>query len=363
MTPFLSANERDLKALLLLNRTPGIRMNGLRPFLETGENPSEILERIKTEGKPSWKEALEATLRIFDPAKEISRAEELGVQLIPLQDERYPALLKESSDPPLLLYVLGSLHESDEAACAVVGSRHPSLYGLEQARRFSKRLSELGLTIVSGFARGIDREAHEAAAEVRYGRTLAVLGSGLDVIYPKEHRPLYEEIRERGALISEFALGTPPLAENFPKRNRIIAGLVLGVLVVEAHSRSGSLITANLAAEEGREVFALPGRVDQWGSRGTHGLIREGASLVESPEEIFDALTPQLWPLIPARVPLLALESEEKEFLELFEKKPLSPDEIIRQGEYGVWKVNAFLTQLEVKGALHKRLDGRYERA
>ena len=368
MTALLSTPERDVKALLLLSRTPGIRKNGLQPFFEAGESPSEILERIKAEGKPAWKEALAATSRVFDPAEEISRLEELGIQLIPFGEERYPVLLKESSDPPLVLYVRGEHLESDQAAFAVVGSRHPSLYGLEQAKRFSKRLSELGLTLVSGFARGIDREAHEAALGVRWGRTIAVLGSGIDVIYPKEHQALYEEIAEKGALVSEFALGTPPLAENFPKRNRIIAGLSLGVLVIEAHSRSGSLITAHLAAEEGREVFALPGRVDQLGSRGTHGLIREGAGLVEFPEEIFQALSPQLLPLIPSLTPQdsrsssLALEPEEEEFLGNFQRRPMAPAEIVGEGKCTAPKVASLLTQLELKGALRRRLDGRYEK-
>lgn len=326
------------------------------------KSPSEILAWIESGENLSWKESLEATRKIFDPEKEISRCEQLGIHLIPFGDPQYPTLLKETSDPPLILYVRGSLIESDQAAVAIVGSRHPSLYGREQAKRFGGRLAEMGLTIVSGFARGIDREAHEAALGVRYGRTIAVLGSGLDVIYPKEHQALYEEIAERGALISEFALGTSPFAENFPKRNRIIAGLSLGVLVVEAHSRSGSLITARLAAEEGREVFALPGRVDQIGSRGTHRLLKEGAGLVESPEEIFDALGPQLWPLVSSRVPADSFNEEEREFLDLFENSPLTMDEIARQAKHPISLTAGLLTRLELKGALRKRPDGRYER-
>lgn len=247
----------DLEALLLLSRTPGIRMHGLRHFFEQGLSPSEILERIESGENQSWKDSLKETRRIFDPEKETSRTEEQGIELIPFGDSRYPSLLKETADPPFLLYCKGALLESDEAAVAIVGSRHPSLYGLEQARRFGEKLARSGLTIISGFARGIDRSAHEGALAVSYGRTIAVLGSGLDVTYPREHASLYEEIAERGALVSEFALGTPPLAENFPKRNRIIAGLSLGVLVVEAHSRSGSLITAHLAADEASAVQSM----------------------------------------------------------------------------------------------------------
>lgn len=359
----LKLAPQDLEALLLLSRAPGIRMHGLRPFFEEEKPPSEILERIKVEGSPSWREALAATSRIFDPAKELSRCEEFGIELIPYGNGRYPPLLKETSDPPLVLYVRGSLIESDQAAVAIVGSRHPSLYGREQAKRFGGRLAEMGLTIVSGFARGIDREAHEAALGVRYGRTIAVLGSGLDVIYPKEHQNLYEEIAERGALISEFALGTQPFAENFPKRNRIIAGLSLGALVVEAHSRSGSLITAHLAIEEGREVFALPGRVDQPGSRGVHRLIKEGATLVESPEEVLEILVAQLGALAP---PLDLVQDtfngEEERLLALFESGNLTLDQAASRSQLALPETVVFLTQLELKGVLKRRPDGRYER-
>jgi len=345
-------------------------MRSLMSFVEERKSPCEILARIRSGENAAWRDSLEATRRIFDPAKEMAKAEGLGIQLVPFGDFRYPALLKEVSDPPFVLYVRGNLLESDQAAVAIVGSRHPSLYGREQTKRFAERLAEMGLTVVSGFARGIDREAHEAALSVRYGRTIAVLGSGLDVIYPKEHQALYEEVRERGALISEFALGTQPFAENFPKRNRIIAGLSLGVLVVEAHSRSGSLITAHLAAEEGREVFALPGRVDQLGSRGTHRLIKEGAQLVEAPEEVFDCLAPQLLPSVldyerkqKRGDSTSVLDQQEIGFLGLFERALLTPDQAARQGGLSFSSAAALLTRLELKGLLRRRIDGRFERA
>jgi DNA processing protein len=345
-------------------------MTALREEFEAGKSPSEILARIEVEGKDSFKESLQATRRLFDPEKETAKAEEQGIELLPFGDPRYPLLLKESSDPPFLLYVRGEILESDQAAVAIVGSRHPTLYGKEQARRFAAKLSRWGMTIVSGFARGIDKESHEGALSVSHGRTIAVLGSGLDVIYPKEHRDLYEEIAERGALVSEFALGTPPLAENFPKRNRIIAGLSLGILVVEAHSRSGSLITAHLAAEEGREVFALPGRIDQLQSRGTHRLIKEGAALVESPEEILEAVAPQLWPLvrkISAQEEERSKESasaaeEEIGFLSLLDKGPASLGELAGIGRSVASFVTALVTRLELRGLIRRRFDGRYEK-
>ncbi len=353
---------QDLTALVLLSRTPGIRKRGLDDFFGPHRSPTEILKRIQSGEHPVWKNSLETTLKKFDPEKEIKRTEDLGIVLLPFSDPRYPSLLKEISDPPLLLYVKGNFLESDDAAVAIVGSRHAGLYGQEQAKRFARRLTEWGLTIVSGFARGIDRASHEACLEISYGRTLAVLGSGLDVVYPKEHRALYEEISERGALISEFALGTPPLAENFPKRNRIIAGLSLGVLVIEAHSRSGSLITAHLAAEEGREVFALPGRVDQLGSRGTHRLIKEGAALLESPEEVLETLFPQLWPLVSAPASSSTASDQETEFLGVFDEFPLTSDEAARLGGLSFSAAASLLTGLELKGRLRKRRDGRYER-
>lgn len=357
----MTDENRDLKALLLLARTPGIRTPGVRPIFDEGKSPAEVIDWIRSGANPKWKESLEATEKIFSPEKEIERCESLEIDLIPFTDSRYPALLKESSDPPFVLYVRGEFIECDQAAVAIVGSRHPSLYGQEQARRFAQKLSAWGLTIVSGFARGIDRSAHEGALEVSYGRTIAVLGSGLDVIYPREHQSLYEEIRERGVLISEFALGTPPLADNFPKRNRIIAGLSLGVLVVEAHSRSGSLITAHLAADEGRDVFALPGRVDQLGSGGTHKLIKEGAALVESPEELFEAISSQLWAHVPEEEGS-SLEPGETAFLSHFGDRPLSMAQVTQISESPIPNTVAFLTRLELKGFLRKRLDGRYER-
>lgn len=357
-----SPDFEDLKALLLLGRTPGVGRRGLAPLFEAGLAPSEILERIRAGESPRWRDSLEATARLFNPEREIEKVAALGIRLISLGEESYPVFLREISDPPLVLYIKGDLLETDQAALATVGSRHPSLYGREQARRFGRRLAEMGLTIVSGFARGIDHAAHEAALEISHGRTIAVLGSGLDVIYPKEHSALYEEISERGAVITEFALGAPPLAENFPKRNRIIAGLSLGVLVIEAHSRSGSLITAHLATDEGREVFALPGRVDQLGSRGTHRLLKEGAALVESPEEVFEALAPQLWPLIGGPSPAVGCEEEETEFLSLFESRPLAPGEAASRCGMNFPATASLLTQLEIKGRLKRRLDGRYEK-
>ena len=352
----------DLESLLVLSRTPGIRMTGLRVFFEAGKTPAEILAWVESGANPVWRASLELTRRIFHPEKEIEQTEKLGIEIIPWGSEKYPVLLRETVDPPLVLYVKGNLEDADQASVALVGSRHPSIYGKEQSRRFSEELANWGLTIVSGFARGVDRSSHEGALSVSHGRTLAVLGSGLDIIYPKEHQFLYEEIAERGALISEFALGAAPLPENFPKRNRIIAGLTLGTVVIEAHSRSGSLITARLAAEEGREVFALPGRVDQWGSRGTHRLIKEGALLVESPEEVFENIAPQLWPLVSIVSRGESFNEEERGVLNLFQQKSLTLDQTAKETKRPISLVASLLTRLELKRAVRKRPDGQFER-
>ncbi|MCM8775881.1 MAG: DNA-processing protein DprA [Candidatus Omnitrophica bacterium] len=286
-------NLERLKSLVVLNRLHG---GGFRivSLLKEGVGPSEILERIRIENFAGKAESLKKIEAVFDPAQEIEECHEKGISLLSLLDADYPMLLRQIPDPPLLLYYRGCFLECDQAAVAVVGSRHPSFYGLTQAKKFAHELACHGLTIVSGFAQGIDQAAHEAALQVSHGRTLAVLGCGLNVVYPKGSEKLADKIAERGVILSEFALGTNPLSENFPRRNRIISGLSLGVLVVEAHSRSGSLITAHEAADQGRDVFAIPGPVDQLTSQGTHLLIQEGASLVQTPSDIMEQLAPAI---------------------------------------------------------------------
>jgi DNA processing protein len=192
----------------------------------------------------------------FSAEKEIALCAQKGIDFLLYSDKDYPAMLKEVADPPLLLYQKGTLIEHDRNAIAIVGTRHPSFYGRTQAKRFAQELAAKGLTIVSGLARGIDQVAHDGALHISYGRTIAVMGCGLDVIYPKEHEDLFGRISDRGVVLSEYPLGTPPLPENFPRRNRILSGLSYTTFVVEAHSRSGSLITAHQAVEQGREVFA-----------------------------------------------------------------------------------------------------------
>ncbi len=288
-----SGEAAEVRAFLMLNR---LRIEGRRrviTLLSEGKNAGEIAVRMEVEDLLKELPAAENALS-FNPEKEIELCAQKGIDFLLYSDGEYPALLKEVSDPPLVLYKKGALLENDRNAIAIVGTRHPSFYGRTQAKRFAQELAARGLTIVSGLARGIDQVAHDGALHVSYGRTIAVMGCGLDVIYPKEHEGLFKKIAERGAILSEYPLGTPPLPENFPRRNRILSGLSYATFVVEAHSRSGSLITAHQAVEQGREIFALPGPVDQLTSRGCHQLIKEGACLVETPEDILLALADRL---------------------------------------------------------------------
>jgi len=293
-TLFMTASEeKEIQAFLVLNR---LRIDGRRralALLLEGKSAREVVERMESEDLLKDLPVSGNALPV-NAEQEIELCAQKGIDFLLYPDPGYPAILKEIVDPPLLLYKKGILLEDDRNAIAIVGTRHPSFYGRTQARRFAQDLVSRGLTIVSGLARGIDQVAHEGALHVSHGRTIAVMGCGLDVIYPKEHENLFQRISERGAILSEYPLGTPPLPENFPRRNRILSGLSYATFVVEAHSRSGSLITAHQAVEQGREVFALPGAVDQLTSRGTHQLIKEGALLVETPEDILIALADRL---------------------------------------------------------------------
>ncbi len=222
-------------------------------------------------------------------AEEITRAQAAGCTIVTCLDEGYPEVLRSIPDPPPVLYLKGTWVPEDVTAVAIVGSRHASLYGQQTAQQLACELAARGVTVVSGFARGIDAAAHRGALQAN-GRTLAVWGSGLDRLYPPEHRELAEQIVQRGALISEYPMGSLPIAYHFPQRNRLISGLSLGVVVVEAAHRSGALITVGCALEQGREVFAVPGHIDTLTSQGTHDLLKDGARLVTSVEDILEEL-------------------------------------------------------------------------
>ncbi len=307
-----------------------------------------------------------------DAILQLSKATEFGAKIICPDDDSWPELLKPLPAAPLVLFIMGNLEPRDLNSFAIVGSRRCSHYGREQSERFAALLAGAGFTVISGGARGIDSAAHRGAIIHPQGRTIAVLGSGLDVPYPPENKPLFDQITSRGALVSEFPFGTPPNAENFPRRNRIVSGLSRGVLVVEADERSGALITARLANEEhGRSVFALPGRVDNEMSAGPHQLIRDGATLVTKLEDIVSALDPlpddvhqpELFPTesqdkkLPAAPPA-NLSDRQQLILSQISNEACAVDEIIDKTNLPAHSVLQELTFLTLRGLL-KRADGQ----
>ena len=287
--------------------------------------------------------------------KEIQRARAAGIQMIPFSDAAYPGSLRAIADPPPLLYVKGELRDNDSKAIAIVGSRSASDYGRRIARDLARGLASFGFTVVSGMARGIDGMAHESALQAG-GRTLAVLGSGIDRAYPPEHEMLYRRISENGAVISELPMGARPIAFNFPARNRLISGLSLGVVVVEATEKSGSLITASLAAEQGREVFAVPGEAGASRSRGSHRLIRQGAKLVETVEDIIEEIAPQLSRRNGDAAPASARSLPEhsgpaaRQIFALLKETSLQVDQVIEQSGLPAPQVLQVLLDLELQG-------------
>ncbi len=318
-------------------------------------------------------ERIAGTRDKFDPAPELELAEKLSVWIISLDDSRYPPVLKQIYDPPPVLYVKGSVTRQDNLAISIVGSRHCSLYGQEQSSRFAHFLSSAGFTICSGMARGIDTAAHQGALSAG-GRTIAVQGCGLANVFPPENKKLFELIAESGACISELPLEYEPLAVNFPPRNRIIAGLSLGTIVVEAPLRSGALITAKAALDYDREVMAVPGKIDSPLSKGAHQLIKEGAKLIESVEDVMDALGhigEQLGKDVSAAaaraseraekplfdVSQLKLSTDEKKIYEYLGKEPSHIEQIIADTGLTPGNVNAALISLRLKGLI-KQLPG-----
>lgn len=294
---------------------------------------------------------------------ELQRIALADVDVVTRADAAYPENLTQVHDPPPFLYVRGSLQPEDHLAIAIVGARAASAYGRGVAKDLARGLAAHGITVVSGLARGIDAEAHRAALDAG-GRTIAVLGSGLDVIYPREHTTLAQEMSRNGAVISEFPLGSQPEAGHFPYRNRVISGLSLGTVVIEAAEKSGSLITARCALEQNREVFAVPGNITASRSRGPHQLIKQGAKLVENVDDILAEIVPALrfrvqsdsQPGVSAETtgvshPLpLDLEPHEALLVDLFDGEPLHVDVLIVRSKLGPARVLEVLLGLELKG-------------
>ncbi|SNB48115.1 DNA-processing protein DprA [Geobacter sp. DSM 9736] len=317
--------------------------------------PAEELALVRGVG-PQLAQAIRGHDYRRDAERECRRMELCGCRLVDMNSPEYPPVLRELPDYPPFLYVKGALNDIDPAV-AVVGSRRASTYGVTATRRLAEELAGQGVTVISGMARGIDTAAHQGALAAG-GKTVGVLGSGIDVMYPPENRRLFGEMAERGALVSEFPLGTSPLAENFPRRNRIISGLSRGVLVVEAAEKSGSLITAEYALEQGREVFAIPGNITMAGSRGTNRLIKQGAKLVECVEDILDELS---FPLASCgkRSEASPLAPEEEALCALLAGGPLQMDEIIATSGLTVGELSAILLRLELRGVI-TQLPGKH---
>jgi DNA processing protein len=344
--------ERDdeLAAWLRLLATPGIGRESGRRLLTTHGSIEAVVDQLPA--APADLPALIDTTRAWldgDPAR----------GLVSLGDPEYPAALLQTADPPLLLYVQGRVELLGAPSIAIVGSRNPSPQGGDNARAFAHHLSNAGFTIVSGLALGIDGAAHEGGL-AGAGSTVAVVGTGLDRVFPREHRGLAHRIGREGLIVSEYPLGTPPLRQNFPQRNRIIAGLSRGTLVVEAALRSGSLITARLAAEAGREVFAVPGSIHAPQSRGCHQLIKQGAKLVDGAEDVLEELRPA-GPPGPAAPPTGTAGAGDP-LLDALGHDPATLDALIARTGWPAAELNARLLELELDAQVVRLPGGMFQR-
>jgi DNA processing protein len=362
-------NRDELTAWLRLLETPQVGRESARKLLAAFGSPQAVLaastdvrhQVVNLETAAALAQApdtvlflIEATVRwLADSTNDAPR------QVLTLGDPGYPTLLMETADPPLLLYLQGNARLLAAPSLAVVGSRNPTPQGTENARAFSAHLSQAGWTIVSGLAMGIDGAAHEGGLSGQ-GSTVAVVGTGLDRVYPRRHLELARRIASQGLVVSEYSLGTPPLPPHFPMRNRIIAGLTRGTLVVEAALQSGSLITARLASEAGRDVFAIPGSIHSPQSRGSQALIKQGAKLVESAEDVLEEL--------PTQIPLLQTGPSEPSSADVGEGNdpildalgfdPANLDALVARTGWPAPRLNAHLLELEMAGQV-ARLPGQ----
>jgi DNA processing protein len=358
----------DLRYWLAINLIPDIGPVRARRLLSAFGNPETLFtmpsgELMGVEDIGEERAGRIAGFKEWDRVdREIEVAAQNDVRIVTMDDHLYPLLLRGLSDAPPVLYVRGNLQETDRYAVAVVGSRRSTHYGMQVSERLACDLASRGLTIVSGMARGVDSASHRGALRAK-GRTLAVLGSGIDVLYPPENRGLMRAISSSGAVVSEFPFGTLPERGNFPRRNRIISSLSLGVVVVEAAVDSGSLITVRYALEQGREVFAVPGNITSKNSKGTNDLIRNGAGLVRSAEDIIEELKPQIRGIlreegVRSAKSLPQMTSGEKKIYDILDDAPKHIDVISRETEKTSSETLALLLSLELKGIV-KQVDGK----
>ncbi|WP_018412456.1 DNA-processing protein DprA [Methyloversatilis thermotolerans] len=347
-------------AWLQLTLTRGVGLDAQRRLLSVFGLPERILAASGAALKAAVGERIAHALATFDRHELVARtldwAQQPGNHIVTLADASYPPTLLEIADPPSLLYVKGRLDLLDRRALAIVGARNATAQGVVNARQFARELACGGLTIVSGLALGCDAAAHEGALD-GIGSTIAVIGTGADRIYPPRNQELARRIAELGAIVTEFPLGTPALRENFPRRNRIISGLARGVLVVEAAARSGTLITARLAGEQGREVFAIPGSIHSPLSKGCHQLIRQGAKLVDDARDILSELQ-----AAPAAAVEKASDAGEQRLLDAMGYDPVGIDLLAQQTGLTADTLSATLLALELEKRVAVLPDGRFQR-
>jgi len=351
-------NLNELEALAILSTIPYLGSVKIRQLIErfgsaaeSLKASSETIESLPGFGKKiadAWDTYKKQTLWQQD----FKLADHYGVELIPYSSSRFPKPLLEIKDPPVLLYVKGELKNIDQQSIAIVGTRNAGIYGLEMAALLAEELAAQNFTVISGLARGIDTAAHRGA--LRRGRTLGIIGSGIADLYPKENLSLAEEIAKNGAIVSEYPMRTPPDRHTFPRRNRLVSGLSLGIVLIEAPLKSGAMITMDLALKQNKKLFALPGRVDHDNFRGNHALIKCGkAALIENATDItqsFENLFGKIEPLRPvSSQKAVILDAEEEFLIRQFPQEELSFEDLAIKTKLPVAKLNALITGLTLK--------------
>jgi len=355
----------DAEAWLRLATTPRLSPAVQRRLLGVFGGPADVLAAGAQRLAQAAGEAVSAALASGPDREQLQRSiawlQEPGHQLLTLADAEYPQALLQTPDPPLLLFVQGDAHLLSHASLAIVGSRNATPGGIRDAEAFAHALSDAGLTIVSGLALGIDGAAHRGGLRGA-SSSVAVVGTGLDRVYPSRHQDLAQRLIEQGVVVSEFPIGTPPLAANFPRRNRVLSGLARGCLVVEAAQRSGSLITARLALEQGRDVFAIPGSIHSPLSKGCHWLIQQGAKLVETAQDILDELGIDRTPTSRATPVRESLPPDDTALLHAMGFEPVDLDTICERARCSPETAAARMLSLELHGYVSRLPGGLYQR-
>ena len=365
MPKISSADKLKWLSLYLITGIGNVTIKHLLEKLETPDQvfntPAKDLVKIKGVRADIAKNIAQKKYQ-RDPASILKKIEKIGARIIAFTDPEYPDQLRKIYDPPMIIFLKGQRISRQATFIAMVGSRHPTPYGQKSAYLIAQGLARRGIGIVSGMALGIDATSHSGCLFGK-GYTLAVLGTGIDIIYPESNRKLYQEIIEKGSIITEYLPGTPPEPKNFPIRNRIISGISRGVVVVEATKNSGSLITATLALDQGRDVFAVPGSIHSFKSTGCHLLIKQGAKLIENSDDILDELGlnypfTQKTDTFREKQPDLPMDEMEKKLYQLIGDYPTHIDQIAKQGNLSSGEVSSLLMKMELKG-LVRQLPGK----